>query len=134
MIEDNIIEDNNIKEIINNYIYKNKDEYIKNISIKLVKSIIEIIDLNFSSCPKETYNNYLNHFISQNINDYYYTQIFNFIYNDIIDFISKYKFKHHHFILNYEYNLIEDFVNNFLSSHFSYFISCIKYLLPLYHK
>ena len=126
---------NEINNIINNYINcNNYFDYINYISEKLIKDIVNIINLNFSICPKETYNYYIDYFIEQNLNDYYKNNLNNLIYDNILDYVSKYIYNQKKFITDNDYDFIEKYTNNFLNKNYPYIRLCINNHLLKYKK
>ena len=130
-IIDNIIkqeqeqEYNEIIIIIYNYI--NNNDYIYYISDILVKEIIENINLNFSICPKDIKNYYIDYFIKQDLNDYYKNYLNDLIYNDTLDYINK------NIIITNNYNIfIKKYINKFINKNYFSIRSCINNILLKY--
>ena len=119
-------------DILNNYV--NNNNYINYISNILVKEIVNVISLNFSKCPKDTYNYYIDYFIEQNLNNYYKENLNDIIYDNIVDYISKYKYKQKKFIDDNDYNFIENYTENFLNNNYIYLRLCINNSLQKYKK
>lgn len=135
MIDNKEKEYNDIKNILNNYINNNNYiNYINYISDILVKEIVDVINLTFPKCPKDTYNYYIDYFIKQNLNDYYKENLNNLIYDNIVDYISKYKYKQKKFINDNDYIFIDNYTNNFLDNNYIYIRICINNFLLKYKK